>query len=114
MSERIGFIGVGLMGHGMAKNLIEKGFPLAVMGHRNRAPVEDLVKRGAREATSAAEVAHASDILFLCVTGSTQVEALVRGVRRSTSSPSPTRTRTCATSPPWRRAPASPIPWAWR
>jgi 3-hydroxyisobutyrate dehydrogenase-like beta-hydroxyacid dehydrogenase len=75
---RIGFIGVGLMGHGMARCLIEKGHALTVMGHRNRAPVEDLIKRGAKEAKSAAAVAQNSDIVFLCVTGSTQVEGLVR------------------------------------
>ena len=77
--ERIGFIGVGMMGHGMAKNFAERGHPLTILGHRNRQPVDDLVKRGAREAKSAEEVARASDILFLCVTGSTEVEALVRG-----------------------------------
>ena len=77
--ERIGFIGVGLMGHGMAKNLLEKGHPLTILGHRNRAPVDDLVKRGAKEATSAEEVAKQSDIVFLCVTGSPEVEANVRG-----------------------------------
>jgi len=49
-NKRIGFIGVGLMGHGMAKNIVEKGFPLTVLGHRNRQPVDDLVKRGAKEA----------------------------------------------------------------
>lgn len=76
---RIGFIGVGLMGHGMARNLVEKGFPLTVLGHRNRAPVEDLVSRGAMEAKSAADLASVSDIVFLCVTGAAQVEALVRG-----------------------------------
>lgn len=76
---RIGFIGVGLMGHGMAKNIVEKGFPLTVMGHRNRAPVEDLVTRGASEAKSPAELASASDIVVLCVTGAPQVEAIVRG-----------------------------------
>ena len=38
-AERIGFIGVGLMGHGMAKNIVEKGYALTVMGHRNRTPV---------------------------------------------------------------------------
>ncbi|MBI4274792.1 MAG: NAD(P)-dependent oxidoreductase [Rhizobiales bacterium] len=80
MTERIGFIGVGLMGHGMAKNLVEKGYPLTVLGHRNRAPVDDLVKCGAKEAKTAEEVAKNSDIVFLCVTGSTEVEALVRGV----------------------------------
>jgi len=77
--ERIGFIGVGLMGHGMAKNFAEKGHSLTILGHRNRQPVEDLVKRGASEAKSAEEVARASDIVFLCVTGSAEVEALVRG-----------------------------------
>ena len=78
MTDRIGFIGVGFMGHGMAKNLVEKGHPLTVMGHRNRAPVEDLVKRGAKEVKSAADVAKNSDIVFLCVTGSAEVETLVR------------------------------------
>jgi hypothetical protein len=78
-NERIGFIGVGLMGHGMAKNIAEKGFPLIIMGHRNRAPVEDLIARGAREAKTAREVAEASDIVVLCVTGSAQVEALALG-----------------------------------
>ncbi|MCC2101269.1 MAG: NAD(P)-dependent oxidoreductase, partial [Hyphomicrobiales bacterium] len=77
--ERIGFVGVGLMGHGMAKNIVEKGYDLTVLGHRNRAPVEDLVKRGAKEAKSARGLAEASDIVFICVTGSPQVEAVVRG-----------------------------------
>src|SRR4051812_43717071 len=77
--ERIGFIGVGLMGHGMAKNIVEKGWPLTVMGHRNREPVEDLKGRGAREARSPREVAEACDVVVLCVTGSPQVEAIVNG-----------------------------------
>ena len=75
----IGFIGVGLMGHGMAKNIVTKGYPLVVMGHRNREPVEHLISLGAKEAKTAREVAAACDIVHLCVTGSTQVEALVRG-----------------------------------
>src|SRR2546430_10959182 len=79
MTTRVGFIGVGLMGHGMAKNLVNKGHALTVLGHRNRAPVDDLVKRGAVEAKSAADVAGRSDIVFLCVTGSAEVESLVRG-----------------------------------
>src|SRR5262245_16811200 len=78
MSERIGFIGLGLMGHGMAKNLVEKGYPLTILGHRNREPINDLVRRGAREARSAEEVARNSDSVFLCVTGSSEVGALVR------------------------------------
>ena len=42
--KKIGFIGVGLMGHGMARNLVEKGFPTLVLGHRNRAPVGAIQK----------------------------------------------------------------------
>jgi 3-hydroxyisobutyrate dehydrogenase-like beta-hydroxyacid dehydrogenase len=79
MTERIGFIGVGLMGHGMAKNVVEKGYPLTILGRRNRVPVDDLIGRGASEARTPEEVAKQSDIVFLCVTGSAQVEALVRG-----------------------------------
>ena len=75
----IGFIGVGLMGHGMAKNIVEKGYELVVMGHRNREPVDDLIGRGAKEAASPRELAEQCDIVHLCVTGSPQVEAIVRG-----------------------------------
>jgi 3-hydroxyisobutyrate dehydrogenase-like beta-hydroxyacid dehydrogenase len=78
-NETIGFIGVGFMGHGMAKNIVEKGYPLTIIGHRNRAPVEDLVARGAKEAASVKDLAKASTIVFLCVTGSKEVEALLRG-----------------------------------
>jgi 3-hydroxyisobutyrate dehydrogenase-like beta-hydroxyacid dehydrogenase len=76
---RIGFIGVGLMGHGIAKNIVEKGYALTVLGHRNRKPVDDLLKRGAAEADSPVDLARRSDIIFLCVTGSPQVEELVFG-----------------------------------
>lgn len=76
---RIGFIGVGLMGHGMAKNIVEKGHTLTILGNRNRAPVDDLVSRGAHEVRTAREVAAASDVVFLCVTDSGVVEKLVHG-----------------------------------
>ncbi len=77
--ESIGFLGLGLMGHGMAKNIVEKGFPLTIAAHRNRQPIDDLVKRGATEVASAREVGERSSIVLLCVTGSLQVEALIRG-----------------------------------
>src|SRR5262252_10447611 len=76
---RIGFIGIGLMGHGIAKNLVTKGYPLTVRVHRNRTPLEDLVAAGAKEVATNADVARASDIVFLCVTGTPQVEQVVRG-----------------------------------
>ena len=77
--EAVGFIGVGLMGQGMARNLVDKGFPLTVMGHRNRKPVEELVAAGAKEAKTPRELAAQSTIIFLCVTGSAQVEEVVNG-----------------------------------
>jgi 3-hydroxyisobutyrate dehydrogenase-like beta-hydroxyacid dehydrogenase len=76
---RVGFIGLGLMGHGMAKNLVTKGFPLTVRAHRNRKPLEDLLAAGANEAKTNAEIARDADIVFLCVTGTPQVEAIVYG-----------------------------------
>lgn len=77
--ESVGFIGVGLMGQGMARNLLDKGFPLTVMGHRNRKPVEELVAAGAAEAKTPRELAERASIIFLCVTGSAQVEAVLTG-----------------------------------
>ena len=82
MSENkptVGFVGVGLMGHGMAKNLVTKGWPLVVLGHRNREPVEHLKSLGAREAATPRELAAQCEIVHLCVTGSPQVEATMRG-----------------------------------
>lgn len=79
-NPRIGFVGLGMMGRGMAKNLVEKGFPLTVIANRNRAPVEDLVGRGAVEARSLEDLAVASDVVILCVTGSAEVEAVMRRV----------------------------------
>lgn len=80
MSERtVGFIGLGFMGEGMATNLLTKGNRLVAMAHRKRDAIERLIAKGATEAKTPAEIAAQSDAVFLCVTGSPQVEALVRG-----------------------------------
>ena len=78
-NPRIGFIGLGLMGHGIAKNLVTKGFPLTVRAHRNRKPLEDILAAGAKEVPTNADVARNADIVFLCVTGAPQVEEIVFG-----------------------------------
>ena len=76
--QHIGFIGAsGLMGHGMAKNLLARGHALTLAVHRNRQGVADLLAAGASEAATPAAVAAASEIVFVCVTGSAQVEAAV-------------------------------------
>ena len=46
---RVGLIGAGLMGHGIGKNILAKGYELSVMAHHNRAPVDDLIAKGAPE-----------------------------------------------------------------
>ena len=76
----VGYIGVGLMGHGAAKNILERGgHDLTILGHRNRQPVDDLVARGATEVASAAELAGVSDVVFLCLPSAVEVEQVVYG-----------------------------------
>ncbi|TNC51143.1 NAD(P)-dependent oxidoreductase [Rubellimicrobium rubrum] len=77
MAERVGFVGVGFMGHGMAHNILTKGYPLTVLGHRRRDAIDDLVGKGATEASTPAALAEASDIVVLCLTASPQVEEVV-------------------------------------
>ncbi len=77
--KSIGFIGLGLMGHGMAKNLLKKGHALAFLVHRNRANLGDLLDLGGKEVKTARQLAEVSDCTILCVTGTPQVEANVYG-----------------------------------
>jgi 3-hydroxyisobutyrate dehydrogenase-like beta-hydroxyacid dehydrogenase len=75
--KRIGLIGAGLMGHGIGSNILKAAYPLTVLVHRNRKPVDDLIASGASEAKTPRAVAEASDVVFICVTGSPQVEEVV-------------------------------------
>jgi 3-hydroxyisobutyrate dehydrogenase-like beta-hydroxyacid dehydrogenase len=79
MTKTIGFIGLGMMGHGIAKNLLAKGFAVRFQVHRNRANLQDLVAAGAAEVSSRAELARGADMVVLCVTGTPQVEEIVHG-----------------------------------
>ena len=73
---RIGFIGIGLMGHGIAKNIVSKGYALTFQKRRSVPDAgADLTALGATEVGNAGEVAAASDIIILCVTGSPDVES---------------------------------------
>ncbi len=77
--KRVGLIGVGLMGHGIGKNILAKGYELTLMAHRNRAPVDDLIAKGAKERNNPLAIAKESDLVILCVTGTPQIEQLVYG-----------------------------------
>ena len=77
--KHIGFIGAsGLMGHGMAKNLLAKGFQVSLTAHTKREPLQDLLAAGAKLAAHHADLA-ACDAVIICVTGTPQVEAALEG-----------------------------------
>lgn len=76
----VGIIGVGLMGHGIARNVLMRGrFPLVFLDHPGNQPVDDLIELGAKSCKTAGEVAASSDVVILCVTGSPQVEEVLTG-----------------------------------
>lgn len=78
MDTRIGFIGLGIMGGSMAGRFLDARYPL-VLHSRTKARALRLIARGARFLETAAEVAKESDFVFICVTDSRDVEAVVRG-----------------------------------
>ncbi|HEA52303.1 NAD(P)-dependent oxidoreductase [Marinobacter antarcticus] len=78
-SLRIGLVGVGLMGHGIARNILKAGHRLDFMDHPGNQPVDDLLAAGATSRASGREVAEAAEVVLLCVTGSPQVEAALFG-----------------------------------
>ncbi|MCH7836224.1 MAG: NAD(P)-binding domain-containing protein, partial [Chloroflexi bacterium] len=78
MSDRIGFIGLGIMGRPMAGNLMKAGFPLTVW-NRSRPGIEELVREGAAEGSDPADVARRSDIVITIVGDSPDVEEVALG-----------------------------------
>src|SRR5262249_30510567 len=74
----IGFIGLGIMGKPMARNLMKAGYPL-VIHNRSRAAVDELGKEGAQPAASSKEVAARSDVLITMLPDSPDVELVYLG-----------------------------------
>lgn len=75
--KAIGFIGAGLMGHGIIKNVCQGGAVVTFLDHPGNRPCDDLIALGAQSAPTIADVARGADVVCLCVTGSPQVEAIV-------------------------------------
>lgn len=75
---KLGFIGLGLMGKSMARNLQKAGFPL-IVHNRSRGAVEELVKEGASAANSPAEAASQADLVFTCLPDTPDVELVALG-----------------------------------
>jgi len=76
-TKRIGMIGIGMMGHGIASNIVKHGHPLAFLEHPGNQPVDSLVAAGARPMPTVAALAAESDVVILCVTGSPEVESVL-------------------------------------
>lgn len=77
--KKIGMVGVGMMGHGIASNIVKHGYELAVLEHPGNQPLDALKAAGAVGVHSARELAERCDVLLLVVTGSPQVEAVLTG-----------------------------------
>ena len=68
MRKKVGFIGAGYMGYGIAKNILSNNFDLNVIAHKNREPIERLVKLGAKEFFNYNDLVKDIDCLIICVT----------------------------------------------
>jgi 3-hydroxyisobutyrate dehydrogenase-like beta-hydroxyacid dehydrogenase len=79
MKQAIGMAGIGLMGHGIAGNIVRHGYPLSLLEHAGNQPLDDLKAAGAVGVRSASELAARSDVVILVLTGSPQVEAVLAG-----------------------------------
>lgn len=77
--KKIGMVGIGMMGHGIASNIVKHGYELAVLEHPGNQPLDALKAAGAVGFASARELAARSDAVILVVTGSPQVEAVLTG-----------------------------------
>jgi 2-hydroxy-3-oxopropionate reductase len=78
MKQKIGFIGLGIMGRPMAKNLLKAGYPLAVFD-LNKDAMEDLVKAGALAAHTCKEVAERADVVITMLPDSPEVKEVILG-----------------------------------
>ncbi|MEN3364484.1 MAG: hypothetical protein V7606_1758 [Burkholderiales bacterium] len=72
--KTIGMIGIGLMGHGIASNIVKHGYPMVLLEHPGNQPLDGLIAAGATTAKTPASLAATVDIVILCVTGTPEVE----------------------------------------
>ena len=77
--KKVGMVGIGMMGHGIASNLVKREYALGFLEHAGNQPVADLKAAGAQGYTDLAALAERSDVVILVLTGSPQVEAVLTG-----------------------------------
>jgi 3-hydroxyisobutyrate dehydrogenase len=78
MAEQVGFIGLGIMGRGMTRNLLKAGFDVTVW-NRTASKMDELAAEGAQKAASPAELAALCDIIITCVSDTPDVEQVILG-----------------------------------
>lgn len=78
MTEKLGFIGLGIMGRGMVQNLLDAGFDVTVW-NRTSTRMQPFIEQGAHAAASPADVARECTVLFICVSDTADVEAILFG-----------------------------------
>ncbi len=73
-AQKVGMIGVGLMGHGIATNIQKSGWDIGLLDHTGNQPIANLIAGGAVVFNTIAELSSDREVIILCVTGSPQVE----------------------------------------
>ncbi|MET3498364.1 NAD(P)-dependent oxidoreductase [Variovorax boronicumulans] len=99
--RRVGLVGVGLMGSGIAQNIVKHGHQLTILDHPGNQPVGALLAAGATAVSDVTALAAEVDVLILCVTGTPQVEAVMLGDKGALASLRPgTVVIDCSTAVP--------------
>jgi 3-hydroxyisobutyrate dehydrogenase-like beta-hydroxyacid dehydrogenase len=99
--RRVGLVGVGLMGGGIAQNIVKHGHRLTILDHPGNQPVGALLAAGATAVSDVTALAAEVDVLILCVTGTPQVEAVMLGDKGALASLRPgTVVIDCSTAVP--------------
>ena len=75
--KKVAFIGAGAMGYGMASQIMSEGYDLACIANKNRAPIDALLRRGATEAKTFAELIDGRSVIILCLPNSDVVKTVI-------------------------------------
>ena len=106
--KNIGMVGMGMMGHGIASNIVKRGYGLGLFEHAGNQPLDTVRAAGATGFASLEQLAAYADVVILVLTGSAQVEAVLRRTDGLVQSPCPDAiVIDCSTS-----MPASTVPMA--